>query len=80
MWYCLNCKTEFEEPDTVTDYVTSDPYPMGPTISVCPHCGYDEFVEAIECEYCGEYIVGEYIKIKDGICYCENCYEKHDNT
>ena len=80
MWYCTECKSTFTEPKIITDYVTNDPYPMGPTISVCPFCHSDMFVEAIECSCCGSYIAGEYIQTKDNSYYCEDCYTVCDNT
>ena len=80
MWYCLNCKSEFEEPRSEINYVVFDPYPMGYHMSSCPHCGWDDFVEAIECNGCGKNIVGEYIKTTNDECYCEDCYTRHDNT
>lgn len=79
-YYCPNCKSCFEEPETATDYVTNDPYPMGPTIEVCPLCGSDEFVEAIECTGCGKFIVGEYAKTRFDECYCEECFSLHNTS
>lgn len=79
-YYCPNCKSCFEEPSNITDYVTDDPVPIGPTIQVCPHCGSDDWLEAIECTGCGKYIIGEYIKTRFDECYCENCYTKHDTS
>ena len=46
----------------------------------CPNCGSDDWLEAIECTGCGEYIIGEYIKTRFDECYCENCYTKHDTS
>ena len=80
MWYCLSCKSEFEDPKSTIDYVVSDPYIDGYRISVCPYCKSDEFIEAIECDGCGKYIIGEYIKTTNDEYYCENCYTTHDNT
>jgi hypothetical protein len=79
-WYCTNCKSLFEESETVTDYLVSDPYLDGPSIQVCPNCQSDEFVEAIKCEGCGKWIVGEYIKTCFDECYCEDCYTQHDTS
>ena len=77
-WVCLNCQAVFDEPKSVKEYLIHDPYPDGPTIAVCPHCGYDEFVEAIKCDGCEEYIIGKYIRTCNDECYCEDCYTEHD--
>lgn len=78
MYYCFHCQNTFDNPEIATDYVTNDPYPMGPTILVCPYCGWDESAEAIKCNGCDEYIEGEFIKTCDNQYYCENCYQKLD--
>jgi len=79
-WYCPNCKSCFEEPENAIEYVTDDPFPMGQITHVCPNCGSDEWVEAIQCVGCGEYIVGPYIKTRFDECYCENCHTQYDTT
>ena len=78
MWYCLNCHHVFDSPKYCKDIIVVDPYPDGPMVSVCPYCLSDEFVKAIQCDCCGEYIEGDFIKIKTEECFCENCYTKHD--
>ena len=80
MYYCPECGEVFEEPMSRREIVTSDPYPMGFNISVCPSCESDEFVIAVECNGCNKYIVGEYIKTPNDECYCENCYTKCDTS
>lgn len=37
-------------------------------------CMSGTYAEAHECDCCGEWITGDYIKTKDGKRYCENCY------
>lgn len=79
MYYCPNCKSEFDEPKLIKDYVVNDPYPDGPIICVCPFCRSEDFVQAVKCDGCGEYIIGEYVKVSDRN-YCEDCYEMCDTT
>ena len=33
------------------------------------------YVETIECDECGQWITGDYIKLNDGTVICDNCYE-----
>ena len=80
MYYCPECGEVFDEPMSHREIVTSDPYPMGFNTSACPNCKSNEFVIAIQCDGCLEYIVGEYIKLYNKECYCEDCYEKCDTT
>lgn len=79
MYICTDCKELFEETKAVTDYVTDDPYPMGPTIYVCPHCGSDDYEEAKECPDCLAYYSKEalvMVETDDGDIYvCPDCYE-----
>lgn len=82
MYYCENCKSVFDEEDLEDCYetVTTDPYPMGYSYAVCPYCHSDDFCNAVQCDGCGEYIVGEYIKLYNKECYCEDCYEICDTS
>jgi hypothetical protein len=80
MYYCPECGLVFDEPMSYREIVTSDPYPMGFNTSVCPSCKSDEFVIAVQCDGCGEYIVGEYVKLHNKECYCEDCYEICDTA
>lgn len=40
--------------------------------SPCCHAGY---AKARQCDSCGDYLVGDYIKLIDGTRYCEECYQ-----
>lgn len=62
MYYCNNCKSEFDEPErsNITfeeyygvDHLFPDSHRMD--ILVCPHCGEDDIEEMRECDRCGEY-------------------------
>lgn len=63
MWYCDNCKNEFEEPAR-KEITFEEYYGVGhlfqdrnrTTIYVCPVCGEEgELEEMRECDQCGEW-------------------------
>ena len=65
MWYCRNCRHEFEEPQIWDGESFAERY------GICPICGHDDIVEMTECDECGELfdpdtMIGP---------LCENCYE-----
>lgn len=72
MYICLDCGELFEEPCKYveTHGLDSPPYEkyMG-----CPHCG-GAYVETIQCDICGEWISGEYVKLDNDMVVCDNCY------
>lgn len=76
MFVCKDCGRIFEEPReyTETHGLDSPPYEHW---RGCPLCG-GTYTEAIRCDGCGEYIVGEYIKTIDYRYYCENCFKTRD--
>lgn len=65
MWYCRNCDTRFHDPETQTERVTDDPVMYIP-YGVCPYCGSDDYVEAVQCKVCGDYFDEE--ELIGGIC------------
>ena len=77
MYMCLDCYGLFEEPAefTETHGLDSPPYE---TWHGCPGCA-GGYVETVCCDECGEWIVGEYVKLKStGMVICENCYDMKD--
>lgn len=75
MWYCENCKNEFEEP-TRKEISFEEYYGVGhlfssdhkTTIMVCPCCGSDGTLEEMkECDYCGEWNREEDLEDTDGL-------------
>lgn len=54
MWYCRNCDSRFEDFDEEMERVSNDPV-MDIPYGVCPYCGSDDFVNAIQCNECGEW-------------------------
>lgn len=71
MYICLDCFRCFDEPQywKETHGLDSPPYEQ---MSGCQFCG-GAYVEAYECDCCGEWIRGDYIKTDNGERYCENC-------
>ena len=63
MYICNNCGAIFDEPNTVieTHGLDCPPYEH---IPVCPECEDTDFVEAQECERCGEL----FAELEDGLC------------
>ena len=39
----------------------------------CPHCG-GAYAETMQCDICGEWISGEYVKLDNDMVVCDNCY------
>ena len=75
MYICLECKSIFNEPEkwVETHGLSSPPYESW---SGCPYCR-GSYAETYQCERCGEWIEGSYIKIDDNR-YCEYCYDKYE--
>lgn len=72
MYQCKDCNSFFDNPKlyTETHSFISLPYEKW---TGCPSCS-GAYREIIECDECGEYKIGEYIKTNRGICICESCY------
>lgn len=73
MFICLDCGCVFDEPKhwIETHGLDSPPYEEW---DGCPSCG-GTYAETHKCDNCGDWINGEYVKLKNGNKYCENCYE-----
>ena len=69
MFYCLRCKSFFEEPATKYDLhgEIDDFGPSYEAFGACPECGSEYYDEAGRCDICGGYTEGEEI--------CDNCGE-----
>lgn len=72
MFVCVECGNLFKDPVYWVERhgLDSPPYEHW---SGSPCC-FANYTEANECDCCGEWITGNYIKIEDGKRYCENCY------
>ena len=62
MWYCENCKNEFEEPARKeimfeeyygVDHLFFNNNKM--TLLICPYCKEDDIEEMKKCDYCEEW-------------------------
>jgi DNA-directed RNA polymerase subunit RPC12/RpoP len=69
---CFDCNRTFENPRRYVETHGLDTPPYE-TSYACPYCGGD-YARAYECDECGHWIVGEYIKTARGRRICENCY------
>ena len=76
MFVCLDCDKLFEEPKHYieTHGLESPPYEE---FEGCPYCG-GTCVETYRCDCCGQWLVGSYVKTKEGFRYCDNCYTGHE--
>ena len=72
MFVCLDCGKVFENADhyVETHGLDTPPYEEW---DGCPSCG-GAYTEAHECDECGCWITGEYIKTASSQRICENCY------
>lgn len=72
MYICRDCGTIFEEPKhySETHGLDNPPYEE---YSGCPECGGD-YNETYMCSECGQYIFGDFVELKNGECYCSDCY------
>lgn len=73
MYYCLDCKQTFHKPNIIEE---NHGFKDGLTekFSVCPNCGSSNYGKEIKCDECWGYIDGDYIQLKNGNNYCENCF------
>lgn len=92
MWYCENCKNEFEEP--IKKEITFEEYygvsnlfqdSHKTEILICPFCESDGTIEEMkECDYCGEWFKEDDLEdtegaVNGGIGYlCEQCLQDCD--
>ena len=75
MYICLECRTLFEQPFEweETHGLSTPPYQH---LSGCPEC-YGGYVEAFECDCCGDWITDKYVKVDDKR-YCEYCCTNYE--
>lgn len=72
----MSCGFEFDNPKKFYgEWLEHFGMPCREEYSGCPSCGNNYF-ETIKCSFCGQSIVGEYIRIDDGQCFCNNCFVK----
>ena len=76
MYICLECGHVFEEPRHFSERHNLDTPPYEQIIG-CPCCA-GAFAKAIQCDICGKYIEGEYVKTVYEDIYCSDCYTVKD--
>lgn len=76
MFICYECLNVFDEPKIWVEKhgLYTPPYEH---YSGCPYCG-GAFTEAHECDSCGEWITGPYIKLNSGERICEECHTTYE--
>ena len=72
MFACLDCNKIFGAPKHYVESHGLDAPPYEEWDG-CPNCS-GAYAAAYQCDRCGEWIIDEYIKTKDGERYCGNCY------
>lgn len=73
---CLDCKLEFDEPDTLIEHYSLVDHLFEQHLC-CPYCG-GPFTQTHLCDECGEMITDTYIKLQDGTELCSNCFTVRD--
>lgn len=73
---CIDCGEIFSKPRhyTETHNLSTPPYEEW---DGCPCCG-GVYTKVRTCDECGEWIIGEYVKLKSGERFCENCYTEYE--
>ena len=74
MYICHDCGHMFSTPKQWIETHNLDAPPYEEWYG-CPWCS-GAYTEAYQCEYCGNWIGGDYIKIGDQR-YCDDCYTLH---
>ena len=74
MWYCNDCESFFDHTVKIYESPVDESRRWGRLIFGCPHCRSDNYEKAYRCDLCGEYVVEDYVKLKDGTVACNNCF------
>lgn len=73
MFVCLECRKVFTSPIRwKEDRGECFGFPSYEEYWGSPCC-HSNYTEAYECDCCGKWITGDYIKTDNGERYCENC-------
>ena len=76
MLVCLDCGQIFSEPKHYTETHGLEREPFESWFG-CPECG-GAYVETYECDECGHWITGDYIKLVSDERICEDCYTTYE--
>lgn len=73
IYICKDCRTTFKRPaiQIETHGLESPPYEE---FKVCPNCASLDYIRAIACYMCGEYITEGKIAESDEFYLCEDCF------
>ena len=77
---CLECGHVFDEDEIVTWQDSRGEcwgVPCSEEVGGCPCC-LGDFVKTYQCDCCGEWITGEYVKTDDDKRFCENCFCRYE--
>ena len=72
MFICLDCGHIFGDFDE-----REGAHELGIHWVGCPVCG-GKCAETTKCDWCGEYITGNYVELADGTILCSDCYTEKD--
>lgn len=74
MYICNKCGTTFSEPEVEHGYMNCEYWGakcyMDDSTEVCPECHSEDFEEAEQCEWCGEWFSQDEL---NGCNVCEDC-------
>ena len=77
MYICNNCGALLESTVSIHEYHDElEDHPIE-EYHGCPYCKCSDVSEAVQCDLCGEYVVYDYIELKDGTIACSDCYTTH---
>lgn len=80
--FCLNCNRIFEDNETANhkEYGEFWGAPYSEIISACPYCDSEDIIEyePPKCDCCGKYCTSDYVEIRDGQYFCNDCYQIKD--
>ena len=77
MYICENCGALLESPISIAESHDELDEKLIETYHGCPKCKSDQVFEAVQCDLCGEYILEDYVVLKDGTIACHDCYTLH---
>ena len=80
MFICVDCGHIFSEDEVGVWEESRGEYwgfPCSEEMCGCPRCKGD-YVKTYECDRCGEWIDGEYIKTENGERICRHCYTTYE--
>lgn len=75
MFYCLDCGDQFESASSIIeDYFECWGFSQPKYIDCCPSCDSYNFLRAIRCSICDEFIDSDFIVTENDESICNKCY------